>query len=51
MKSVFSFIVKPVGDRYNNKVKIADRELIVNTKIESFKSVNNFAEVDGSEFS
>jgi len=45
MKSVFSFIVKPVGDRYNNKVKIADRELIVNTKIESFKSVNNFAEV------
>jgi hypothetical protein len=45
MRSVFSFIVKPVGERYNNKVKIADRELIVNTKIESFKSVNNFAEV------
>jgi hypothetical protein len=45
MRSVFSFIVKPVGERYNNKVKIADKELIVNTKIESFKSVNNFAEV------
>ena len=45
MRSVFDFIVKPVGERYNNKVKIADRELIVNTKIESFKSVNNFAEV------
>jgi hypothetical protein len=45
MRSVFNFIVKPVGERYNNKVKIADRELIVNTKIESFKSVNNFAEV------
>jgi len=45
MRSVFSFIVKPVGERYNNKVKIADRELIVNTKIESFKSVNNFAKV------
>ena len=46
MGSVFSFIVKPVnGDRYNNKVKVGDKELIVNTKIESFKSVNNFAEV------
>jgi hypothetical protein len=45
MRSVFDFIVKPIGERYNNRVKIADRELIVNTKIESFKSVNNFAEV------
>jgi len=45
MRSVFDFIVKPVGERYNNKVKIADKELIINTKIESFKSVNNFAEV------
>lgn len=45
MRSVFSFIVKPVGNRYNNKIKVADKELIVNTKIESFKSVNNFAEV------
>lgn len=46
MESVFSFIVKPVnGDRYNNKVKVGDKDLILNTKIESFKSVNNFAEV------
>jgi hypothetical protein len=45
MKSVFSFIVKPVGDRYNNKVKVGDKELIINTRIESFKSVNNIAEV------
>jgi hypothetical protein len=45
MRSVFSFIVKPLGERYNNKVKIDNKELIVNTKIESFKSVNNFAEV------
>jgi hypothetical protein len=45
MNSVFSFIVKPVGDRYNNKLKIGDKELVLNTKIESFKSVNNLAEV------
>ena len=45
MNSVFSFIVKPVGDRYNNKLKIGEKELVLNTKIESFKSVNNLAEV------
>ena len=45
MTSIFSFIVKPVGERYNNKVKVEDKELIINTKIESFKSVNNVAEV------
>ena len=45
MTSVFSFIVKPIGERYNNKVKIDGKDLIINTKIESFKSVNNLAEV------
>ena len=45
MKSVFNFIVKPVGARYNNKIKVEDKELILNTRIESFKSVNNLAEV------
>ena len=45
MKSIFSFIVKPVGERYENTKKIGDKELILNTKIESFKSVNNIAEV------
>jgi hypothetical protein len=45
MTSVFSFIVKPVGERYNNKIKIDGKDLITNTKIESFKSVNNLAEI------
>ena len=45
MRSVFSFIVKPIGSRYDNSIKIDDKELILNTKIESFKSVNNIAEV------
>jgi hypothetical protein len=45
MRSVFNFIVKPVGDRYDNKVKVEGKELILNTKIDSFKSVNNLAEV------
>ena len=43
MTSVFDFIVKPVGSRYENSVEIEGKELILNTKIESFKSVNNIA--------
>jgi co-chaperonin GroES (HSP10) len=45
MRSVFSYLVKPVGDRYDNKVSVGGKELIINTSIESFKSVNNLAEV------
>ena len=45
MKSLFDFIVKPCGERYNNKVKVGDKSLIINTQIETFKSVNNIAEV------
>jgi hypothetical protein len=45
MRSVFSYLVRPVGDRYDNKVSVGDKELVINTSIESFKSVNNLAEV------
>lgn len=45
MRSIFNFIVKPIGKRYDNVKNIGDKELILNTKIESFKSVNNMAEV------
>jgi hypothetical protein len=45
VKSLFDFIVEPVGQRYTNKVKVGDKSLIINTKIESFKSVNNIAKV------
>ena len=45
MNSLFDFIVEPVGQRYSNDVKVGDKSLIINTKIESFKSVNNIAKV------
>ena len=45
MKSLFDFIVEPVGQRYNNKVKVGDKSLIINTQVETFKSVNNIAKV------
>ena len=45
MKSLFHFIVEPVGERYDNKVKVGDKSLIINTQVETFKSVNNIAKV------
>ena len=45
MKSVFNFIVKPLGERYENSITVDNKELLLNTKIESFKSVNNVAVV------
>ena len=45
MRSLYDFIVKPIGDRYDNKIKLGNVTLILNTKIEDFKSVNNLAVV------
>jgi len=45
MKSLYDFIVEPVGDRYNNSKKINKKDLILNTKIESWKFVNRVAKV------
>ena len=43
MNSIYDFIIKPLGDRYDNEKKIRDKTLVTNTKIEDFKSVNNKA--------
>ena len=45
MKSIYGFLVKPSGDRYNNTKKIGDKELVLNTKIFNHKFVNREAEV------
>jgi len=45
MKSVYDFIVKPLGERYSNTKKIGEVDLVVNTKVENWKFVNRFAEV------
>jgi hypothetical protein len=46
MNSLYDFIVRPYnGNRYENSIKVADKELVLNTKIEAFKAVNNIAEV------
>ena len=45
MKSVYSFVVTPIGKRYNNTKKIGDKELVVNTEIFNHQYVNRKAKV------
>jgi len=45
MKSVYSFVVTPIGKRYNNVKKVGDTELIVNTEIFNHQYVNRKAKV------
>ena len=43
MKSVYNFVVKPKGERYNNTKKLDDGELILNTEIYNHHYVNREA--------
>jgi len=43
MKSVYNFVVAPKGERYNNKKKVGDSELILNTEIYNHQFVNRTA--------
>ena len=45
MNSVYQFIVKPIGERYNNELKVNDKKLIINSSISSHKFVNRKAEI------
>ena len=45
MKSVYNFVVAPIGGRYNNTKKVGDSELILNTEIFNHKHVNRLAKV------
>ena len=45
MNALYDFIVKPVGNKYSNTIKVGNKDLVVNTKIENWKFVNRIAEV------
>ncbi len=45
MKSLYSFIVKPLHSRYNNEKKVGDKTLIINTTIENHRFVSKEAVV------
>lgn len=43
MRSIFSFIVEPKEERYNNKKQIGDSELILNTEISDHRYISRNA--------
>ncbi len=45
MKSVYNFVVTPIGERYNNTKKVGDKELVLNTEIFNHQYVNRLAKV------
>ena len=45
MRSLYDFIIEPIGERYTNTSKVNGKDLVLNTKIESFKFVNRTAKV------
>ena len=45
MKSVYNFVVKPKGERYNNTKKFDGGELILNTEIHNHEYINREAKV------
>jgi len=45
MKSVYDFVIQPKGNRYNNSVKIGNKDLILNTEIFNHQYVNREAVV------
>ena len=45
MKSVYNYVVKPKGNRYNNSKKVGDQDLILNTEIFNHQYINRKAEV------
>jgi len=45
MQALFDYIIKPVGQRYNNSVDVDGKELLVNTEIYNHQYVNRQAEI------
>ena len=45
MKSIYNYVVKPKGSRYNNSKKVGDKDLILNTEIFNHQYINREAEV------
>jgi len=45
MKSLYDFIIEPLGDKYKNEIQVGDKKVIINTQIESWKFVNRLAKV------
>ena len=47
MNSIYQFIIQPIGERYNNKINVDNKELIINSSISDHKFINRIAKVIG----
>ena len=45
MHALYNFVVEPIGERYNNKKQVGDKELILNTEIFNHQYINREAKV------
>ena len=45
MNAYKDFIIRPIGDRYNNSVRVDNKELILNTEIFNHQYINRLAKV------
>tara|TARA_B100000900_G_scaffold5271_1_gene4436 strand:+ start:8343 stop:8921 length:579 start_codon:yes stop_codon:yes gene_type:complete len=45
MNAYKDYIIEPVGDRYNNSVRVNDKELILNTEVFNHQYINRLARV------
>jgi hypothetical protein len=45
MKGIYTFVIEPKGQRYNNSKKVGDKNLILNTEIYNHQYVNRQATV------
>ena len=45
MNAYKDFIISPIGDRYNNSVRVGKKELVLNTEIYNHQYVNRLAKV------
>lgn len=45
MKPVYDYVIKPIGDRYNNTTDVEGKELILNTEIFNHEYINRKAVV------
>jgi len=43
MQGLYDYVIKPLGDRYNNSVKVGDKNLILNTEVFNHQHVNRQA--------
>jgi hypothetical protein len=45
MNAYKDFIISPIGDRYNNSIRVGEKELVLNTEIFNHQYINRLAKV------